>query len=91
MKTGKKMISIILSLLLALGAVSAGSVPAAAESTTSFDQKFRDLSAELEVGTENYFKVIAVRSDTSPVENVYLKAVKEPDGLAVYESSDLES
>ncbi len=90
MKVAKKVLSLLLSLLLALGAMAVGSVPAAA-ARTSFEKKFRDLSAELPTGTVNYFKVKTVLGDNDPVETVYLKTVKVPGGLTVYESSDLQS
>ncbi len=90
MKTAKRTLSLLLSLLLVLGTVAVGSMQAAA--TTSITAGvFDGLNAQLHYGTANYYKVYAAQSDGSSVEIVYLKAVKTDDRLIVYESSEPES
>ena len=89
MKTGKRILSLLLSLILVLGTVAVGGVSVSAG--TSCSQEFSGLDSAQPLGITKYYKVNAVDADNGSVKTVYLKAVKLNSGLSVYESSDYES
>ncbi|MBR6939650.1 MAG: hypothetical protein IKH65_02480, partial [Clostridia bacterium] len=90
MKITKKVLLILLSLMLVLGAVAVGAMSVSAQ--TSCDHVYDVPAGELPGGTEKYYKVVAASAADGTITDVYIKAIKDlRSNLRIYESSDLQS